>query len=212
MKTTEKQIAFEAENKCSTVTYGEWSKHHKFIGELMKREYVNGEKETKIVDNAGIRKILERGDSKSIARRVVDSETYKTSEVLDSFVQFKNTEYVPVIEEYGGGANNTTSHLGLRYKFLLDDSVFWLDHQVSVAGVYPLISFVEDLEDHLQEIMMEDDLEKNGIEPNDEYGEGCRVYVVSNETGDTDYCDIEVSDLLDCFVGFEVYKAELVID
>lgn len=64
MKTTEKQIAFEAENKCSTVTYGEWSKHHKFIGELMKREYVNGEKETKIVCNEGIRKILERGDSK----------------------------------------------------------------------------------------------------------------------------------------------------
>lgn len=212
MKTTGKQIVFEAENKCSTVTYGEWSKHHKFIGGLMKREYVNGEKETKIVDNEGIRKILERGDSKSIARRVFDSEMDKTLEVLDSFVQFKNIEYVPVVGEYCAGASNTTTHLGIRYKFLLDDSVFWLDHQVSVAGVYPLISFVEDLEDHLQEVAIEDDLEKNGIESCDEYGEGCRVYVVSNETGDADYCDIEVSDLLDCFVGFEVYKAELVID
>lgn len=212
MKTIGKQIAFEVENKCSAATYGEWSKHHEFIGGLMKREYVNGEKETKIVGNEGIRKILERGDSKSIARRVFDSEMDKAFEVLDSFVQFKNIEYVPVVGEYGAGASNTVTHLGLRYKFLLDDSVFWLDRQVSVAGVYPLISFVEDLEDYLQEVLMEDDLEKNGIELDDEYYENCRIYVVSNETGEADYCDIEVPILLDCFVGFEVYKAELVID
>lgn len=195
------------DSKC---LFGEWAKHHKQVGLLVHCEYPEGEK----VETTERRKQLlsDKRYVRTKPRTVVNFQTGQTRKAIDYYVTYENTRYAAAIERFDTGASNTSTYLGLRYKFLLDDNVFWLDHRVAVSGNFPLMYFIDDLEDFLLEAAEKDVIERYGIKIDDECDDTVVVYVVSNETGAVDYISIELQELLDCFVGFEVYKSFLKIN
>lgn len=192
----------------------DWSKGHKQVGVIAKREYENDIKEPVLAKDQALRDLLEKYPERVKRKPAMfyDAVEDKTLNAWDSYVLLDNKEYVENdVNYYDTGAMNTKQTSHIRLTFLLEYDKFIADIEVKSSGsyapsMYGLLSGFDAIEDWLDDLAEKPDaLEKHGIEfnPNDE--DEYRIVLVS-EYGEARDVEMPRKDLLEALVGVELYK------
>jgi len=145
--------------------------------------------------------------AKPVTLSVIESGERK--EATDYYLLLKNKDFKPLVNYFEMGASNTRQTMGVRYKFLLERSLFILDYTLTAKGNYPLAN-VLDIEYIVEEVTGEDNkLEDIGISKGDFPNEYNIVLV--DEYGNYTTIQIELNELMDYLIGVEIYDYQIEI-
>ena len=136
------------------------------------------------------------------------------------YVIFSNQNYrKPVLKKPYVGYDDSVQ-VGLCFTFLLDDFLCHLDYRPTISGEYPLLNFIESLDDILFELAERNDIERYGIalsdcddDDNPEY-ELFGTCLAKNEdslqpTYSVTNITVEAEELINGFIGCEIYQYDL---
>lgn len=198
--------------------YPLWSQHHKQLSLHVSREYEDGrvkETESELLKQY-VNEHPERIRTKTV--RLFDFENIdNTYNATDTYFIIDNLERIEGIDDYSTGATNTEQTTYMRFKFLLDDNILYLDHSYFTGGTFAMsfASFVSNsslIEDVIEEILEAGKpIEETGIiryESDDE--EMYKIAVANDMLAPFDF-EIEKRELIESLVGIEIYKYDMVI-
>lgn len=190
------------------VDFPNWAKHHKTIGIHVRREYQDGEVD-KTKDET-LNSLVDKNNS-ILKAKPVDLYVRGTGErktATDYYLPLENKDLKPIVDYFQSGASNTRQNMGVRYKFLLESSLFILDHTLIAKGNYSLTD-VLDIDYIVEEVCENGKLEDVGIAKTDDSND--YEIIVVDEYGDITTICMSLNELLDHLIAVELYDYQMEI-
>lgn len=197
-------------------------KHHKQAAFLVLTEYDDESRENR-GDAEVVKKYPERITSKRVS--LFDFDTHKSIGATQHHILLDNEGYKERYEgEYHTTASNTSQKTSIRIYFTLDYNHFTFDYTYESAGsfavtLYELFngsdSIFEMIQDEIDRVTKEkkDPLAEIGIKNSDDPDLKGHFEILSlNEDKHLKQFDVSQNELLEAFVGIEIYEYKMKID
>lgn len=198
-----------------TTNHGLWAKHHNQISLNIGVRYDDGTYKNLII-SPELQRAVDDNPSEVffIPKKIMPRGASEPQNVEFAMLNLYNDNpIVRNVRSYSVGAMNTMQVFKYRIFFQIEDSTFILDSTFKSSGSNAInfLDFIDGrIEDLIIEIAEENLIERNGISMNENSNDEVSL-IVLDSINDYSIIDMSVSELVDHFVGVELYDFQTTI-